>query len=106
MKNCLRRSDPRARLELTPPLARALVGAVGTAAILCGGLFVFGPFSDLSTLQLAAGPQATAPAGSAPAAIVLGRTGRAWGAEAQQRYAVAASAPLVRVARRDELRVP
>lgn len=87
-------------------LARAFVGAVSTATILCAGTFIFGPFSDLSTLQLAAGPRAAAAAGSAPAAIVLARTGRAWGAEAQQRSAAAASAPLVRVARRDDRRAP
>jgi hypothetical protein len=96
----------RAPFELTPPPARVAVGIVGTAAILCAGAFMFGPFSDLSTLQLAAGPHATSASTSAPAPIVLARTGRAWGAAAQQRHAAAASAPLARVARRDEPGVP
>jgi hypothetical protein len=87
-------------------LARALIGSVGTAAILSAGVLVFGPFSDLSTLQLAAGPHATSASTSAPAPIVLAHTGRAWGAAAQQRQATAASAPLARVARRDEPGVP
>ncbi len=86
--------------------ARAAVGVIGTCAVLCAGLFVFGPFSDLSTLQLAAGPHATSASSSAPAPIVLAHTGRSWGAAALQRQAAAASAPLARVARRDELRTP
>lgn len=87
-------------------LARAVVGTVGTTSILCAGAFVFGPFSDLSTLQLAAGPHATDAAASAPAAIVLSQTGRAWGAAALQRQTAAASAPLARVARHEEPGVP
>jgi hypothetical protein len=85
---------------------RAAVGVIGTAAVISAGVFVFGPFSDLSTLQLAAGPHATSRSASAPAPIVLTHTGRSWGAAAQQRQAAAAAAPLAQVARRDEPRVP
>ena len=93
-------TTPRGRLELTRPLARR---AVGTAAVMSAGFLVFGPFSDLSTLQLAAGPAATQGPGGAPAPIVLATTGRAWGRAAQQRQAAAAaSAPLARVAKSDE----
>lgn len=97
---------PLRRWEAQGNLARALVGTVGTTAILSAGVFVFGPFSDLSTLQLAAGPHAIVAASSAPAPVVLAHTGRAWAAAAEQRLAAAASAPLARVARRDEPGVP
>ena len=95
-------STQRERFQLTPTLARVVVGAVGTTAVMSAGIFIFGPFSDLSALQLAAGPQAMSAAGSQPAAIVMAPTGRAWGNAAQQRQAAAASAPLARVARREE----
>ena len=94
------------RFQFAPAIARAAFGVVGTAAVMSAGVFVFLPFSDLSTLQLAAGPHATDAAASAPAAIVLSRTGRSWGAAALQRQAAAASAPLARVALREEPGVP
>ena len=94
------------RFQLAPTLARVAIGLTGTASTMSAGVFVFGPFSDLSTLQLAAGPHATDVAASAPAAIVLSRTGRSWGAAALHRRATAASAPLARVAHRDEPRLP
>ena len=97
------KSLPREHLELTRPLARRAVGAIGTAAVMSAGFLVFGPFSDLSTLQLAAGPAATQGAAATPAPIVLAPTGRAWGQAALQRQAAAAaSAPLARVAKSDE----
>ena len=97
------KSLPREHLELTRPLARRAVGAIGTAAVMSAGFLVFGLFSDLSTLQLAAGPAATQGAGGAPALIVLATTGRAWGQAALQRQAAAAaSAPLARVAKSDD----
>lgn len=90
------------RLQLTRPFARRAIGAVGTVAVTSAGFLVFGPFSDLSTAQLAAGPQAVQAGGTEPALIVLAPTGRAWGQAAQQRQAAAAaSAPLAQVARRD-----
>ena len=97
------KSPPRGRLELTRPLARRALGAIGTAAVMSAGFLVFGPFSDLSTLQLAAGPAATQGAAATPALIVLAPTGRAWGQAALQRQAAAAaSAPPVRVAKSDD----
>jgi hypothetical protein len=100
-----RPTAPHQRRRFAPALAQAAVGTVGTAAVVCAGLFVFGPFSDLSTLQLAAGPLAVSGAGSQPAAIVMAPTGRAWGEAAQQRLAAAAaaaaSAPVAQLARRD-----
>jgi hypothetical protein len=94
------------RFQFAPALASVAVGLTGTASVLSAGLFMFGPFSDLSTLQLAAGPHATGASTSTPASIVLARTGRSWGAAAQQHQAAAASAPLARVARRGEPGVP
>ena len=99
------KSTPRDRLELTRPLARRAVGAIGTAAVMSAGFLVFGPFSDLSTLQLAAGPKATG-TGNTPAPIVLARTGRSWGATAEERQAAAASASIAKVARSDDARGP
>lgn len=91
------------RLQLTRPFARRAIGAVGSVAVTGAGFLVFGPFSDLSTAQLAAGPQAVQAGSTEPALIVLAPTGRAWGQAAQQRQAAAAaSAPLAQVARRDE----
>jgi hypothetical protein len=94
------------RFQFAPALASAAIGLTGTASVLSAGIFMFGPFSDLSTLQLAAGPHATSASNSTPTPIVLAHTGRGWGAAAQQRQAAAASAPLARVARRDEPGVP
>ena len=94
------------RFQFVPALIRVAIGLAGTASMTGAGVFVFLPFSDLSTLQLAAGPHATSTSSSAPAPIVLGHTGRSWGAAAQQRQEAAASAPLARVARRDENRIP
>ena len=88
------------RLQLSRPFARYALGGTVALAVLSAGAFVFGPFSDLSALQLAAGPHAEGPSG-APAASVLARTGRSWGALAQERQAAAASAPIARIARRD-----
>ena len=97
------KSPPRDRLEPTRPLARRAIGAIGTAAVIGTGILIFGPFSDLSTLKLAAGPAATQGPGGAPALIVLAPTGRAWGQAALQRQAAAAaSAPLARVAKSDD----
>jgi hypothetical protein len=91
---------PHGRYRLTPPLARVFVGAIGTTAIMSAGFFVFVPFSDLSTLQLAAGPHASSAAGFQPADIVMANTGRAWGDAALQRQAAAASVPLASMAQR------
>jgi hypothetical protein len=88
------------RLQLSHPFARFVLGGTVAIAVLGAGAFVFGPFSDLSALQLAAGPHAKGP-GGAPAATVLARTGRSWGAVAQERQAAAASAPIAQVAGRD-----
>jgi hypothetical protein len=91
---------PQPRLRLSHPFARIALGATIAIAVLSAGAFVFGPLSDLSVRQLAAGPQAKGP-DDAPAAIVLAHTGRSWGRDAQQRQAGAASTPTTRLARRD-----
>ena len=88
------------RLQLSRPFARFALGGTVALAVLSAGAFLVGPFSDLSVLQLAAGPDAKGP-GGAPAATVLARTGRSWGALAQERQAAAASAPIARIARQD-----
>jgi hypothetical protein len=99
-----RRRDPapRPRFQLSPPFARIVLGGTVAIAVLSAGALVFGPFSDLSVLQLAAGPHAHG-ASSAPASVVvLAHTARAWGADAQQRQTGAASSvPITRIARRD-----
>jgi len=89
------------RLQFTHPFARLALGGTVALAVLSAGIYVFGPFSDLSVLQLAVGPYATAGPDNAPAPAVLARTGRSWGAAAEQRQAAAASAPIARIARRD-----
>ena len=96
-----RRLPERAPLRTTPLLARLIVGIAGATAMTGAGLMLFGPFSDLSALQLAAGPQATEASGAQPAAIVLARTGRSWAETARAQQVAAASAPLARVARRE-----
>jgi len=95
------RHEPRApepRLRIGHPLARCALGITIAIAVLGAGAFVFGPFSDLSALQLAAGPRAVG-TDNAPAPIVYARTGRTWRGDAQQRVTAAASAPIARVAR-------
>ena len=90
------------RLQPTRAFARRAIGAVGSVAVTSAGFLVFGPFSDLSTAQLAAGPQAVQAGTTDSAPIVLTPTGRAWGQAARQRQAAAAaSAPLARVAKSD-----
>ena len=79
-------------------IVRIIVGAAAALAALGGGYALFGPFSDLSAEQLAAGPNAQS-VGPNGQPIVLARTGRAWGAQAQQRAVLAASAPIATVAR-------
>ena len=92
---------PQRRFQLSPPFARFVLGGTVAIAVLSAGALVFGPFSDLSVLQLAAGPHAQ-DAGGTLASAVLAHTGRAWGADAEQRQAAAApSAPITRIARRD-----
>ena len=92
---------PDRRFQLSPPFARIVLGGTVAIALLSAGALVFGPFSDLSVLQLAAGPHAQA-SGGALAPVVLSHTGRAWGSDARHRQAAAASsAPVTRVARRD-----
>lgn len=92
---------PHPRFQLSPPFARIVLGGTVAIAVLSAGALVFGPVSDLSVLQLAADPHVQ-PSSGAPAPVVLAQTGRAWGADTQQRQATAASsAPITRIARRD-----
>jgi hypothetical protein len=70
-------------------------------AVLSAGAPVFDPFSDLSALQLGAGPLTQGP-DQTSGFSVLARTGRSWGT-AKQRQTAAASAPIARLARRDTL---
>ena len=89
---------PEPHLRIGHPFARFALGVTVAIAVVGAGAFVFGPFSDLSDQQLAAGPNAAGP-DKAPAPIIYARTGRAWRADAQQRVTAAASAPIARVAR-------
>lgn len=91
-------APPARDARLARPLAGIALGLTVAIAVVGAGAYVFGPFSDLSVRQLAAGPPAAHPPDALPA-IVYARTGRAWRAEAQRRVAAAASAPIARVAR-------
>ena len=86
------------RFRLVPALPRVGFGVTAAVAGLSAAIFVFGTFSDLSAMQLAAGPQSSA-VGSDGKPIVLAHTGRSWAAEAERRAAVASAVPLARLAR-------
>ena len=93
---------PHPRFQLSPPFARIVLGGTVAIAVLSAGALVFGPISDLSVLQLAAGPHAHGASGALASVVVLAHTGRAWGPDAEQRQtAAASSAPITRIARRD-----
>ena len=100
-----RKSTSPPRYEIGHPLARIALGSTVAVAVLGVGFYVFVPFSDLSAQQLAAGPRATS-AGNTPAPAVLARTGRSWGAAAEERQAAAASAPIAKVARSNDAHGP
>ena len=100
-----RESASAPRYQIGHPLARIALGSTVAIAVLSAGFYVFVPFSDLSAQQLAAGPTATS-SGSTPAPVVLARTGRSWGAAALERQAAASSAPVAKVARRDDTHGP
>lgn len=92
------------RFQCAPALARVAIGLTGTASMMSSGIFVFGPFSDLSTLQLAADPpHATGTVMSEAAPIVHAKTGRSWAASVQHRQSAVATGS---VARPDELNGP
>jgi hypothetical protein len=73
-------------------------GATAAAAALAAAFCVFGPFSDMSALQLAAGPQSLA-IGPSGQLLVMAPTGRAWGAEHERRVAAASAVPIATLAR-------
>ena len=100
-----RESASSPRYQIGHPLARIALGSTVAIAVLSAGFDVFVPFSDLSAQQLAAGPHATS-TGNTPAPVVLARTGRSWGAAAEERQAAASSAPVARVARGNDAGVP
>ena len=95
-----REPAPPLRFQYRHRLACTVLGGTVAIAVLSASALVFAPFSDLSVLQLAAGPHAQA-SGGALAPVVLARTGRAWGADGRHCQAAASSAPVTRVARRD-----
>jgi hypothetical protein len=92
-------SEPvRPPLRLSRALPRVAVGATAALAAVSAAFLMFGPFSDLSAQQLAAGPHSAA-LGSDGKPLVLAATGRAWGAEYQRRASAASAAPLAKLAR-------
>lgn len=97
-----RNPAPHPRFHLSPRFARIVLGGTVAIAVLSAGALVFGPYSDLSVLQLAAAPHVQA-SGGAPVPVVLADAGRAWGAGARRRAATAASsaAPITRIERRN-----
>lgn len=94
-----RERAPEPRLQLSHPFARVALGGTIAVAVLSAGAFVFGPFSDLSILQLAAGPPASGP-DVTPAATLLARIDRSPAPTARPGPS-AASTPVARLARRD-----
>jgi hypothetical protein len=95
---------PRPSLRLSRALPRIAVGATAALAAVSATFFVFGPFSDLSAQQLAAGPHSAA-RGADGKALVLATTGRSWGAEYERRAGAASAAASPRLAR-DAATVP
>jgi hypothetical protein len=65
-------------LRLSATLPRLTMGAAAAATALAAALYIFGPFSDLSARQLAAGPNGME-TGLDNKPLVLARTGRSWG---------------------------
>lgn len=92
-------SEPvRSPLRLSRALPRVAVGATAALAAVSAAFLMFGPFSDLSARQLAAGPHSAA-VGSDGRPLALAATGRSWGAEYQRRASAGSAAPLARLAR-------
>jgi hypothetical protein len=95
----------RRDFRLSPPLPRIVAGVTAGVASVAAAFCIFGPFSDLSALQLAAGPQSlTVDPNGRP--IVQARTGRSWGADQERRVAAASAVPLVTLARGPSLGIP
>ena len=72
------RDAPQNGFRLSATLPRVMTGATVAAAALAAAFYIFGPFSDLSARQLAAGPHSTQ-MGPGNTPLVLARTGRSWG---------------------------
>ena len=68
--------------RLSATLPRVMTGVTAAASVLAATLYIFGPFSDLSARQLAAGPHSTV-MGPGNTPLVLARTGRSWGGGSQ-----------------------
>jgi hypothetical protein len=85
---------PPLGFRLTPVAARLFTGAIAAAASLSAGYIVFGPFSDMSAIQLAAGPKGDQ-LGQGHRELLNSRTGRSWAAAeaARQEQATGAAAP-------------
>ena len=94
----MERKSVAPKFQLTPTLPRVATGLTAAVAGVSAAFFVFGPFSDLSAMQLAAGPHGSA-IGPNGKPIVLARTGRSWGAEAEVRASAASGVPLAKLAR-------
>jgi hypothetical protein len=91
--------------RLSPTLPRVIVGVSAGAASVAAAFCIFGPFSDLSALQLAAGPRSLA-LGPGARPIVEARTGRSWGANQERPIAAASDVPLATLARGPSQDVP
>ena len=95
----------RRDFRLSPPLPRIAAGVTAGVASVAAAFCIFGPFSDLSALQLAAGPQSLT-VGSNGRPIVQARTGRSWGADQERRVAAASAVPLATLARGPSQELP
>ena len=91
--------------RLSPPLPRIVAGITAGVASVAAAFCVFGPFSDVSAMQLAAGPQSLT-VGPSGRPIVQARTGRSWGADQERRVAAASAVPLATLARGPSQSIP
>jgi hypothetical protein len=89
-------------LRLSATLPRLMMGAAAAATALAAALYIFGPFSDLSARQLAAGPNSME-TGPDNKPLILARTGRSWG-DGSNRAEPQADPWLVVLAKTDLLR--
>jgi hypothetical protein len=95
----------RRDFRLSPPFPRIVAGVTAGIASVAAAFCIFGPFSDLSALQLAAGPQSLT-VGPNGRPIAQARTGRSWGADQERRIAAASVVPLATLARGPSQEIP
>jgi hypothetical protein len=91
-------SSEHREFRLSSAAGRVAAGITAALAAAAAAFCIFGPFADLSAMQLAAGPRSTA-VGPSGRLLVMAHTGRSWGAEQERRVAAASAVPLATLAR-------